>query len=185
MLKSLRKYFSGSQLLPKFVISLAFFCLLCIIFVYQIYLYGFAVGSYISLLIWSLYILCIPVAHGRFFIGTPLHYFTGRHYLPELFIWTLAASLNIFTFIFIPRVYQTSMLTYFLYRILITPRYWSLLLITLCGVWYRLMARSKLIPFSRNVHSLVRHLIFIGGSFLFFYLTHQEFILILNAHASR
>lgn len=185
MLKKLSPYFSRSHLLPKFIVSLLLFTLLCTTLTYQTSQLGFALGSYITLLIWSLYILCIPVAHGRFFIGSLIRYFTGKRSFPELFVWAAAASINIFTVIFMPRVYQASMLTFFLYRILITPRYWTILLTTLLAAWYRRMAHTNFTSFSDNIHSLIRHLIFIGGSFLFFYLTHQEFIIILNISARR
>ncbi len=152
--------------------------------IYQISKHGIELGLFLILLTWSGYILCVPAAHGRILIGAPLKFIFNRSFLPEPFFWCMAVLINVLTLLLGPKLYEESIFTYLLYRIFITPEYWLILLIGALGSWYRFLVGLGDYRAREATHTLIRHIIFLVGIFFLFYLTHYEFIILMNTTAN-
>ena len=151
---------------------------------YQIWFKGLESGLHIGILIWSLYILCIPVAHGRFVFGVPIFLLSNIKVYPELFLWVLAAIINILTLFFTPSIYQEAIATHFLYVLISNAYYYPIFAFSFFASLYRTYIKPA-IHLSRWSHAIIRHFLLLLGLLLFFYLAHQEFIIVFNAHANR
>lgn len=170
-----------SSYLP-FLISLALF--FSFYSVYEISRHGLAQGIHLVLLAWSLYVLCVPAAHGRVLIGLPVKVFLKKMFFPEPYIWVACAILNIVTMIFNPSLYLKTLPTYLLYRILTVPSYWIILVIGAIGAWYRFICGVKRYTERERMHTIIRHLILIAGLFILFYLTNYDVIVMINIMAN-
>ena len=163
---------------------MALLALWVFVLIYQSWFHSIEVGIHLAILSWSLFVLCIPVAHGRFVFGVPIYLVTGIKVRPEIFLWTLAMSINVMSLIFMPFVYEDMMLTHFLYRLLVNPFYYPIFAFSFLAALYRSVIEPN-IALSRFLHSIIRHVIVLTGLLLLFYLAHQEFIIVFNAHANR
>lgn len=120
-----------SQVLVKFL-------LLCLIFIgyfaYLSYEYDFLTGGIASLITWSFFVLCTPVADAGFLLDFPLRLLFGiRMVVSEVFVWAAAIFINLIAFGFFQEYYQTTLLTQLMAAILSTPYpYW--LVVVLSGV---------------------------------------------------
>lgn len=177
-------WFVQPHMYAKFLASMSMLGAWLFITGYQIWFQGLEKGLHIGILAWSLYVLCVPVAHGRFVIGVPVFFISKTKVYPEIFLWLLAASVNLVTMLFIPSVYQETIVTHFLYILLSNTRYYLIFAFSFFAMLYRPFIKSEL-PLSRWTHAIIRHLILLIGVLLFFYLAHQEFIIVFNAHANR
>lgn len=177
-------WFVQPHLYAKFLVSMVMLGGWLFITGYQILFRGFEAGLHIGLLTWSMYILCVPVAHGRFVFGVPTYVLTKKKIYPELFLWVLAVSINILTLAFMPDIYQTAIFTHFLYLLLTNPHYYAIFVFSFFAMLYRPYIKPA-IPISRWSHAIIRHVILLVGLLLFFYMAHQEFIIVFNAHANR
>lgn len=151
---------------------------------YQIFNHGFLQGMHLVFLAWSLYILCIPAAHGRILIGGPSRIIFRKKILPEPYLWTLAAAINIVSLIFTPDVYHHTLPTYLLYRILTIPKYWIILVIGVIGTWYRVICGTERYKKYDATHTIIRHLILLFGLLVLFYMTNYDVIVMINVMAS-
>jgi hypothetical protein len=80
-------------------------------------------GLLVAGLTWSFFVLCTPIRL----------LFKIRMLVTELFVWLLAATICAYSFYYVPEVFEKSLITSVLHKILITPvPYWGL--IGLCAV---------------------------------------------------
>jgi len=56
---------------------------------------GLVQGMHLVFLAWSLYVLCVPAAHGRMLIGAPIKIFLKKTFFPEPYLWVACVILNI------------------------------------------------------------------------------------------
>lgn len=103
-------------------------------FFYLSFKYDFATGGIVSLLTWSFFVLCTPIADAGFLIDFPVRLLTGlRMIYTELIVWILAFAINISALLFSPASYEVSLLSRLFYQILTNPiPYWSI--IALCAL---------------------------------------------------
>lgn len=134
-----KKHQTHSESLWRFLGLLA---LLIGYFVYMSWKFDASTGAWLSLLSWSFFVLCTPVADGGFIIAFPVRLLFGtRMLITQLVVWVVAIAINIAALWFDPMVYQNSELTKLLSTILTTPwPYWSILLISAAGtglsIWF-------------------------------------------------
>jgi hypothetical protein len=179
-----RGFMKKRYLAPYLIVLIPWTTIASLFSIYQVYKHGVGMGLFLVLLTWSGYVLCVPAAHGRILIGAPLKLIFNRSFLPEPFFWIVAALINACTLFFAPGLYEESIFTYLLYRIFITPDYWLILLVGALGSWYRFLVGLVHYRAREATHTLIRHIIFLVGIFLLFYLTHYEFIILMNTTAS-
>lgn len=114
-----------------------FLLLLAVLLGYFAYLswkYDFATGGIVSLLTWSFFVLCTPVADAGFLLDFPVRLITGiRMFTTEILVWILAIGINLVCLHVTPTSYAKTFLTSLFHTILTTPwPYWSIIL--LCGI---------------------------------------------------
>ncbi len=175
----------NKRLIPGYLL---FFSLVLLFFsayaFYQIIRHGLELGLFISFLSWTVYILCVPAAHGRLLVGSAFKMLTRQSFFPEPYVWALAVAVNIMTIIFAPQIYTHTLMTYIFYRSVFIPHYWIIFLLGAIGTWYRSIIGSDAYAASLGMHTAVRHLLTLLGLLVLFYLTHQDFIVLLNATLS-
>ena len=170
-------------LLPYFIVLIPALIIVLTFFVYEIYNHGLADGLFLIFLTWSGYILCVPAAHGRFFISTPLRFVLRRTVFTEPYLWFGAIATNIAVLLLIPDVYKEIIPTYLLFHVLTNPSYWPILALGAVGAWYRTAVGHEAYHKRELWHTTVRHLLLIVGLAVLVYFLHIEFILLLNARA--
>ncbi len=151
---------------------------------YQLMRHGFEMGLFIALLSWTVYVLCVPAAHGRLLVGSGFKMLTGKSFFPEPYLWCLAVAVNIMTICFAPQVYTHTLMTYIFYRSVFIPSYWIIFVLAAMGTWYRSVIGPVAYMANMGMHTAIRHLLTIVGLLVLFYLTHQDFIVLLSATVS-
>lgn len=106
-------------------------------FGYLSYEYGVATGGITSLLTWSFFVLCTPVADAGFLLDFPLRLLFGiRMVISEIAVWVIALALNAVALLFAPGYYTTTILTELLYKIFMTPfPYWGVIVLSGLGTF--------------------------------------------------
>lgn len=130
-MKTLLHHQTKREELIKFLLLLA---VLVGYFGYLSWKYDVATGGIVSVLTWSFFVLCTPIADAGFLLDFPVRLITGlRMVIMEIAVWGIAITANILTLWLAPEAYDTTFLTALFREILLTPwPNWSI--IVLCGV---------------------------------------------------
>jgi len=125
---------------PSHQVWIKFILLLVILlsyFVYLTYQYDFLTGGVASLITWSFFVLCTPVADAGFLLDFPLRVLFGiRMVLSEIVVWLIAIIINVFSLMFFSELYETTFLTQTMKIILTTPYpYWLVILLSGIGTF--------------------------------------------------
>ncbi|PCJ48807.1 MAG: hypothetical protein COA74_07405 [Gammaproteobacteria bacterium] len=126
------------------------FALLLLLFIgyfsYLSYEYDLATGGIASMITWSFFVLCTPIADAGFLLDFPIRLITGiRMIVSEIAVWTLAITINVVAILYFPDYYSTTTLTKLLYEILTTPYpYYGVILLSLIGTFLSLKFGDEL-----------------------------------------
>lgn len=104
-------------------------------FGYVSWKYDFSTGFGLSLLTWSFFVLCTPIADGGFLIAFPVRILFGvKMFITQIILWFIAISVNLYFLFFSVTTYHLNFLTRLLHHILTEPiPYWSILAISALG----------------------------------------------------
>ena len=181
-------YYFGAPVVMNRVTKFHLFYFLCclslfsLLFIFCISSYGIRLGTHLVLLMWSMYILCIPGSHGQLLFGLSIHSLKQTKFYTEPFMWSMAILFNIITYSATPHVYLKTIPTKLLYRIISTPNpYWIIVFISTVGTFYNFATRENYFETKSLFHKNTRRIIIFAGILTFFYLSYKEAILILNA----
>jgi hypothetical protein len=175
----------NKRLIPWYIFLFSSFFLFVGIYVaYECFRHGVGLGLFMVLLSWSVYTLSVPAAHGRLLIGGLFNLIGGKRVFPEPYLWAIAIVVNLATLLFAPQLYAHTLMTYIFYRALFVPTYWLIFALAALGVWYRSILGYDAYLAGRSTHTMVRHLLTLVGLLVIFYLTHQDFIVLLNVTVS-
>ncbi|MBI1363841.1 MAG: hypothetical protein GC134_07625 [Proteobacteria bacterium] len=135
---------------PKREQLLRFIMLLGILAAYTGYVswkYEAATGGLIAALTWSFFVLCTPIADGGFLIDFPVRLlFNVRMWVVEMFVWILAGGLNFFTLSYAPDVYEKTLLTSLLKKIVLTPYpYWGIIALCCAGTFMSIIFGDEML----------------------------------------
>ena len=127
-------------ILPKKQLFYKFFFLCLLLVSYFVYLsiqYDFVTGGLASILTWSFFVLCTPIADAGFLLDFPLRLLFGiRMLVSEMAVWALAISINIVSLTYFVEYYETTKLTTILHVILTNPYpYWSVIFLSAVGTF--------------------------------------------------
>jgi len=87
-------------------------------FLYLSFKHDFATGGILSLLTWSFFVLCTPIADGGFLIDFPIRILLGiRMVVSEIIVWIIAISINIYCLMYSPEVYHHTIITALFHKI--------------------------------------------------------------------
>jgi hypothetical protein len=125
---------------PRKQVYIKFLLLIGLMIAYFSYLsfeYGIATGGLASLLSWSFFVLCTPIADAGFLLDFPLRILFGiRMFISELVVWAVAIMVNLLALQFAPHVYETTLLTSLLHEIILTPYpYWGVVILSGIGTF--------------------------------------------------
>lgn len=125
---------------PKTQVVLKFLGLVALLFGYFGYLsfkYDLATGGVASILTWSFFVLCTPVADAGFLLDFPLRLIFGiRMVLSEIAVWGVAIVTNVVVMLYGPDYYETTVLTQIFHQILTQPfPYWGIVVLSALGTF--------------------------------------------------
>lgn len=120
--------------------ALKFILLLLVLLAYFVYLsfeYDIATGGLLSLLTWSFFVMCTPVADAGFLLDFPVRLLFGIRMLKtEIIVWLLAIGISVYTLIFAEAQFDKTFLTSLFRQILLTPYpYWGIIVLSGLGTF--------------------------------------------------
>ncbi len=130
---------------------------------------GFFYGLYVTTLIWTFFVLCMPMPRNGALTKSVMGIFTSRALQKAgLISWGIALGFNLLTTIFAPYLYVSSVTTFILYRVVSNPwPHWIILF-------------SSLLP-SFFKHIILKILFSICALAIFVYFSYIELIIFLYA----
>ncbi|MFK8048997.1 MAG: hypothetical protein AB8B81_11245 [Halioglobus sp.] len=132
------------QLISKFLLL----CLVLVVyFSYLSFQYDVMTGGIASVLTWTFFVLCTPIADAGFLLDFPLRLLFGvRMLISEIAVWVFAITVNIVCLIYFSQFYETTTLTRLLHAILTMPYpYWSVILLSGVGTFLSIQFADELI----------------------------------------
>lgn len=139
----LRKKFENHPLIKFSVVVL----ILGGYFLFVAHSHGVKEGLFISILTWSFFVFCTPIADAGILIDFPMRLVTGikMHY-SEIIVWVIAGGLNVFAHIYNPEIYnQTVVLSLFKHIIEEPFPYWGIIILSLIGTFMSVYIGDELI----------------------------------------
>ena len=127
------------------------FILLCILllgyFSYLTFRYDAVTGGIASVLTWTFFVLCTPIADAGFLLDFPLRLLFGiRMLISEIAVWVVAITINVVSILYFAEYYETTTLTKLLHAILTTPYpYWSVILLSGAGTFLSIRFADELL----------------------------------------
>ncbi len=114
--------------------------------------HGIKDGFLVSILSWSFFILCTPIADAGFLIDFPIRLITGIKMIhSEMIVWILAISLNIFTLIRFPALYDKTILLSLFKHIIITPfPFLIIIILSALGTFISIYLADKMIDVKKG-----------------------------------
>lgn len=121
---------------------------------YISYRYGTSLGSYVTLLTWSLFVLCTPIASAGLLVDFPVRLLTKmKMFHVEVMVWALALSINAFTIATYPSIYDATVLVSMLRFILTNPMpYWSIIFVSAAGTFISIRFADELMDVRHEKH---------------------------------
>lgn len=155
-LKQFEKHETKQHVLAKFLIILTI--LLCY-FGFMSYRYGFQSGLSVTLITWSFFVLCTPVADAGFLLDFPIRLITNlRMLISEIVVWILAISFNVYAFFFSPDVYEKTQLLQLFKHILEAPiPFWIIIILSCIGTFTSIYFGDELIDTIKHTQRTEYH----------------------------
>lgn len=159
-------------------VSIKFLILLALLITYFAWLswhYGIATGGLISILTWSFFVLCTPIADAGFLIDFPLRLiFRVRMWVSEIFVWGLAIGVATWGALTNPAVFETTELTSLFLKIITHPwPFWLIVLLSGTGTFLSIKFGDELLDciehrerIFHHKHQLLYHFILMISVFL-------------------
>lgn len=121
-------------------------------FGYMSWRYDAATGAWSTLLSWSFFVLCTPIADGGFIVAFPVRLLFGtRMIVSQAVVWIVAIVINAAALTFAHAHYQDVALTRLLFEILTTPwPYWSVLAIAAAGTALSIIFGDEMLDVTRH-----------------------------------
>jgi len=113
---------------------------------------GFKEGISITILTWSFFVFCTPVADAGFLIDFPIRLITKlRMVYSEIIVWSLAIIANIIYFVTNPQIYDHSIILSLFKQILTNPwPYWSIIILSGLGTFLSIIFADELMDVSKH-----------------------------------
>jgi hypothetical protein len=159
-------------------VSIKFLLLLALLITYFIWLswhYGIATGGLVSIITWSFFVLCTPIADAGFLIDFPLRLlFRVRMWVCEMFVWGAAIGIATWSTLTNPEIFETTELTSLFLKILTHPwPFWIIVLLSASGTFLSIKFGDELLDCVEHKerkfhhkHQLLYHFILMVGFFL-------------------
>lgn len=130
-----------------------FLLLLLVFVIYSSFTFlneGLKNGFLVSIISWSFFVLCTPVADAGFLLDFPVRVISGfRMVYSEIIVWFIAIFVNILSLTFFPQIYSKTILLYLLYYIITQPfPYWGIIILSGIGTFFSVYFGDELIDVS-------------------------------------
>ena len=149
--------------------------------------YGLIRGSHVVFLVWTFFVLCMPISRGKILVGSPYFLWTGKRLkYPEIITWGIALTGNMLTLATSYQPYLRSTISHLLYRVLITP--WPLwMAIILCGTatFYDAIRCNYTHAHTDLKKKMACRALVLTSFIVTYLLTHDALVVIANAHGMR
>jgi len=134
---------------------LKFLTLLAILVAYFLYMswkYDASTGFAVTLLTWSFFVLCTPVADGGFILAFPIRLLFGiKMSITQTILWFVAIGINLFMLFYSPASYDLSFLTNLLKKIITEPYpYWSILILSALGTFLSIIFGDEMMNVAQH-----------------------------------
>jgi len=142
--RHLLKHSTKRNVLRKFLLVLLIFVSY---FFFIAKKYGIQQGFLVSILTWSFFVLCTPIADAGFLIDFPLRLITRiPMFFSEIFVWVIAISLNFYAYFLTPTIYEKTKILIFFKHILNKPfPFWSIIFISALGTFVSIKFGDELL----------------------------------------
>lgn len=109
--------------------------------------YGLDQGFMITILTWSFFVFCTPIADAGFLLDFPMRMVAGiRMLYSEVAVWIIAAAINIYSLSFSPQAYDANFLLTLFREILLNPfPYWAIIMLSAAGTFISVYFGDELI----------------------------------------
>lgn len=128
-------------------------------FAYMSWKYDTSTGFVVSLLTWSFFVLCTPIADGGFILAFPVRLLFGiKMSVTQVVLWFVAIFINIFMLASAPDSYNLTFLTKLLKHILATPYpYWSILILSAAGTLLSIYFGDEMMDVTLHKDRVLHH----------------------------
>lgn len=147
--RHLLKHKTKRRVLVKFLLVLFIFIAY---FIFIATKYGVKQGFLVSVLSWSFFVLCTPVADAGFLIDFPLRLVTKiKMFVSEIFVWVIAVSINLYAFFLVPEIYTKTKILVLFKSIIDKPfPFWIIILLSLIGTFVSVRFGDELLDKVRH-----------------------------------
>ncbi len=156
-----------------FLKFLLIFSVFLIYFIFITVEYGLKDGFFVTMLTWSFFVLCTPIADAGFLLDFPVRLITRiRMFFSESIVWGIAILLNFYTFFIHPEIYTKTKLLLLFQHILAHPfPFWAIILLSAVGTFMSIQFGDELMDkvrhSERNLYKKQKHKYkFIGMIFI-------------------
>jgi len=113
---------------------------------------GTQTGIFATILTWSFFVFCTPIADAGFLLAFPVRMLTGiRMMYTQLFSFVLAFGLNLYTYFYTPSIYENTIILRLFYHILSQPfPFWGIILLSLIGTILSIYFGDEMIDVSSH-----------------------------------
>ena len=143
------KHETKRQVLIKFILLISIFA---VYFIFVTQKYGTQQGLLVTILTWSFFVLCTPIADAGFLIDFPIRLLTNIKMLfSEIIVWVIAISINSYIFLFHKGVYSKTMLLTLFKNILEKPfPFWSIIFLSMLGTFVSIRFGDELLDKTKH-----------------------------------
>ena len=119
---------------------------------YSIYKFGVQDGFVVTVLTWSFFVFCTPIADGGFLIDFPFRLLTHlRMIYSEVMVWVLATGINVYYLLSSPEIYEKTSLLRILKLILPKPYpYWIVIFVSIVGTFLSIYFGDELVDVAEH-----------------------------------
>lgn len=114
--------------------------------------YGIKQGIGVSILTWTFFVFCTPIADAGFLLDFPNRLITGMRMIhSEIIVWTIATIINIFTLSYNPNIYNGTKLLILFKKIILTPYpYWGIIILSALGTYLSVYFGDELLDVAKK-----------------------------------
>lgn len=148
-LKKLYKHKTKRNVLLRFSYVLLVFIFY---FIFVSYKFGFSNGFIVTIMSWSFFLFCTPIADAGFLIDFPVRLISRiRMIYVESSLWVFGISFNLFMYFFKPAYYQKTFLLKIFWTILSNPfPYYGIIILSFLGTFLSIYFGDELLDVARH-----------------------------------
>ena len=112
-------------------------------------------GILVTVMTWSFFIFCTPIADAGFLLAFPVRMLTGlRMIYTQLFSFFLALCINLYAFFYAPALYKSTIILSLFHYILSQPfPFWGIIILSLIGTLVSIYFGDELVDVRSEEHT--------------------------------